>query len=177
MPSVVNRMAVRELTEQFRGAEGLVVVSMAGLTMVENESLRGALAAKGVQVRIVPNKLALIALEACGHSFPRDMFRGCVGVAWGDTEQTIEAAKILTAPAIKKVGKVAISGGMLEGNVLGASDAGALADVPTREELRSKLLGLLNGPARALVTLLHAPGSSLARAMQAKCDKEGAGAA
>ncbi len=174
MPSVVNAMAVRDLTADFKAAEGLVVVAMPGMTMVENEALRGMLAKHGVNLRMVANKLALIALKECGHNFPRDMFRGTVGVAYGTTEQTIEAAKVLvTNPDIVKAGKVAVRGGLLEGNVLNASDAAALSDVPSRDQLRSQLLGLFNGAARSIATLIAAPGSSFARALQAKCDKVG----
>jgi large subunit ribosomal protein L10 len=172
MPSVVKEMAVRDLTAEFDEAQGLVVVTMPGLTMVENEALRELLAAKGVKLRMVSNKLALIALGKCGHQFPRDMFRGVVGVAYGSTEQTIEAAKILVNdPDLTKAGKVVVRGALLEGNVLGEPDARALADVPSRDELRSKLLGLISGPARALVTVLAAPGSSFARVVQAHADK------
>lgn len=172
MPSVVNEMAVQELTADFKKAEGLVVLGMPGLTMVENEAMRGNLAKRGVQVRMVANKLALLALKNCGHEFPKEMFKGVVGVAYGSTEQTIEAAKFLVSDAdLTKAGKVAVRGGLLEGNVLGADDARALADVPSKDELRAKLLGLFSGPARALVTLTAAPGSSFARALQAKCDK------
>lgn len=176
MPSIVNELAVRDLTADFKDAEGLVVVAMPGLTVVENEAMRNSLAKKGVRMRMVANKLALRALDQCGHKFPRDMFRGVVGVAYGTTEQTIEAAKILVSdPSLVKAGKVAVRGALLEGNVLHESDAKALAEVPTRDELRSKLLGLLNGPARALVTLFAAPGSSVARVVQAHCDQAGGG--
>lgn len=176
MPSIVNELAVRDLTADFKEAEGLVVIAMPGLSMPENEAMRNQLAKKGVRVRMVANKLALIALDQCGHKFPRDMFRGVVGVAYGTTEQTIEAAKILAAdPELVKAGKVAVRGALLEGNVLAEADARALADVPSRDELRAKLLGLLSGPARALVTVLAAPGNSVARVVQAHCDQAGGG--
>jgi large subunit ribosomal protein L10 len=176
MPSIVKDLAVKDLTADFKDAEGFVVVAMPGLTMVENEAMRSQLAKRGVRMRMVANKLALIALNQCGHKFPRDMFRGVVGVAYGTTEQTIEAAKILVAdPELVKAGKVAVRGALLEGNVLEQADARALAEVPSRDELRSKLLGLLNGPARALVTVLAAPGNSVARVVQAHCDQAGGG--
>ncbi len=175
MPNIVNKMVVREITSEFGDAEGMVIVSMAGLTVTESEALRGSIAERGARFRLVRNSLARIALKENGIEIPDDVFNGNVAIAYGDAEQAIGAAKALTAPELKKSGKVAIRAGMLAGSVLTASDAAALADVPDRDTLNAQLLGVISGPARSLVSLLAAPGGALARVVQARVD-EGGGA-
>ncbi|MHC4260967.1 MAG: 50S ribosomal protein L10 [Planctomycetota bacterium] len=173
MPSVVKKMAVNHITAELKDVEGLVLVGLDGLDMVENEDFRNQMAEHGVRLRVVPNKLAHRALTDVGFEFSKDIFKGTVAVAAGDAESAINAAKVVTKSPLKKEGKVKLVGGALEGNVLGAADAAALADVPDRATLQAKLLGALAGPAQQLVGLLAAPGGSLARVIQAHADSEG----
>jgi large subunit ribosomal protein L10 len=175
MPSVVKKMAVNHLTAELNGIEGLVIVGLDGLDMVENEGLRNSLAEQGVQLRVVPNRLARRALNEVGFDFPEDVFKGTVAVAGGNAEQTVHAAKVVAKSPLKKDGKVTLVAGALEGNVLGRADATALADVPDRPTLQAKLLGCLAGPAQQLAAVLAAPSGSLARVVQAHVDAEGGG--
>ncbi|MEO0652277.1 MAG: 50S ribosomal protein L10, partial [Planctomycetota bacterium] len=148
MPSVIKKMAVSHLTASLEDTEGLVLVGLEGLDMVENEELRNALAEQGASLQIVPNKLARRALSSVGLDFPEDVFKGTVAVAAGNAEAAIGAAKVVTKSPLKKDGKVSIKAGALEGNVLNQSDATALADVPDRDTLHARLLGCLAGPAQ-----------------------------
>ncbi|MEZ5979801.1 MAG: 50S ribosomal protein L10 [Planctomycetota bacterium] len=172
MPSVLNEMLLRELTDSYEGKEGVFIISMTGLSMKENEGLRNQLAEHGVGLRVVPNKLALRAFASVGLEFSKETFRGAsIGVATGSPEDAINAAKVVKASDVAKKGKVVIRGGALEGNVLGTSDALALADVPDKNTLRAKILGCLNGPAQNLASLIAAPGASLARVVNAHSEK------
>ncbi|QDU68848.1 50S ribosomal protein L10 [Engelhardtia mirabilis] len=173
MPSVVKKIASRELTESFKDAEGLVILGVNGLDMPENETLRGQLAEHGVRLRMVPNKIARRVLGDRGLEFPEGVFSGSTAVAAGDAEQTILAAKVVTSSPLRKSGKLTLRAGALEGIVLGESDAAALADVPDRDTLRSKILGCLSGPAQQIALLVNAPQSALARVLQAKIDADG----
>jgi len=74
----------------------------------------------------------------------------------------------------RKHGKVTLRGGLLEGNLLGETEARALADLPGRDELRAMLLGVISGPARALVGTIAAVPGGLARVIQAHVDASGA---
>lgn len=172
MPNVINEMLVRELTTALSDAEGMVIVSLSGLTVAETEGLRNSLAEQGVRLLMVRNRLAKIALRERGLQPPDDVFVGNVGMAWGSPEDAIHAAKVLVKSDARKAGKVAMRGGLLEGNFLDSQQATELAELPSRDELRSKMLGVLSGPARALVCLVNAPGSSLARVLQAHVDAE-----
>ena len=179
MPNLINEIIVRQLSDEFARAEGLVIVSLTGLTVRETEDLRTALAERGVRLRMVRNRLARLALKSRGLEAGEELFDGNVACAWGSSEEAIKIAKVV-AKAVKradpkKKSKLAFRGGFFEGNLLDAKAAAALAELPGKEELRATLLGLLSGPARALAVLLQAPGASLARVLQAHATEKDAG--
>ena len=74
----------------------------------------------------------------------------------------------------KKSGKVAIVGGALQGKLIDEAEVRALASLPSLDELRAKLLGLINAPATKLVSVLQAPPAQIVRVLRAHADKEGA---
>jgi len=184
MPNLINDIIVRQLSDEFARAEGMVIVSLTSMTVQQTEGLRDQLAERGVRLRMVRNRLARLALEQKGFKPSDDLFGGSVACAWGSSEDAINVAKVVTKAARaldpKKPAKLGFRGGFFEGSLLDAKAAAALAELPGKNELRAQMLGLLSGPARALVTLLAGPGSSLVRVVQAKVDKgepEGAPAA
>lgn len=177
MPNLVNQLVVKELTGVVRDASSMIIVSMSGLTMEENEGLRESLAEGGVNLRMVRNSLAKLALRECGVDVPDDVFQGNVAIALGEVEHAIHAAKVVAKSDVAKAGKVEFRAGLLEGEVLDAERAKLLADMPDRDTLRAKILGCLSGPAQNLVGIVAAPGSSLARVLQARIDSQGEDAA
>lgn len=176
MPSVLNTMLLRELTDIYKSADSLVVISMKGLSMAENEGLRDQLAEEaGVRLRVVPNRLARRALAEVGLDFDSEVFAGSnIGVMVANVEGAISAAKVVKGHGTAKAGKVTFRGGALEGNVLGADDAKAMADVPDKDTLRAMLLGCIIGPGQGLVRALAANPSGLARVIQAHADQANA---
>ncbi|MEX1026315.1 MAG: 50S ribosomal protein L10 [Planctomycetota bacterium] len=177
MPNVINQMLARELQENLGAAEGMLIVSYEGLTMSENEAFRDSLAEEGVRLRMVRNRLAVRVLAERGLEAPADLFTGNVAMAWGGPEDAIHAAKVVSKSPLKKAGKVAVRGGLLEGNLLGAQDAANLADLPSPEELKGMLVSTIAGPLRGLVGILLAPQGALVRVLQARIDKAEEGAA
>ncbi len=171
MPNLINEIVVRSLSEEFARAEGLVIVSVSGLTVAESENLRDALAQHGLRLRVVRNRLTKLALRSRGIEPPAGMLLGNIACAWGSSEDALVAAKIVQRSEARRIGKVAFKGGLFEGSLLGPEATAALASLPGKQELRAGMLGLLSGPARALATLIAAPGSSLARALQARSEK------
>ncbi len=171
MPNIVKKLIHSELDAAFEGIDGLVMVTFGGLTVAETENLRNSLADQGVKFRMVQNKLARRVLLQKGYEFPKESLLGNTGIAYGDAEAAIAAAKIFTQSEVKKAGKVKIKAGMLEQNVLDAKDALALADIPDRDTLRAKILGCLSGPARGLVASMAAVPGGLARVVQARVDQ------
>ncbi len=171
MPNVVNKLVVRELSEELNGVEGILFVSLSGLSVAEDDALRTELAGHGVRLRMVRNKLARVALRENGVEVPAQVFAGNVAMMWGSPEEAIQAAKIISKSPLKKDGKVGLRAGLLDGAVLSEADAQALADVPDRDTLRSMLLGTINAPARSLVTVMNAVPAGLARVIQAHVDE------
>jgi large subunit ribosomal protein L10 len=172
MPNVVNQMILRELTDAVGRAEGLVVVSVGGLSVTQTEVVRRQLREKRVRMRLVRSRLARRVCAERKLSLPAEAFDGSVALVSGSAEDAINAAKVFTSPEVKKVGKLAIRGGVLEGRVLGPADTAALADVPDRKTLQAQLVGLLAAPARSLVTVLDASPSGLARVIQGRADRQ-----
>ena len=173
MPNVVKDMIVREITSELKDAEGMLIVSMSGLTVEQSEDLRTKLAEQDVPLRMVPNRLTRLALKERGIDAPDDLLKGNVAISWGDPEAAIHAAKVVQEAEARKEGKLEFRGGLMEGNLLDAGDAAALAKLPSRDELRAKILGCLSGPARGLVSCLAGPGGGLARVIQARVDEGG----
>jgi large subunit ribosomal protein L10 len=177
MPNLVNTLVASEYTRLFGQADGLLIISAAGLTVAETEALRIRLDECGARMRMIRNSLAHRALAERGFEFPPETFLGNVCVVHGTTEATIHAAKVMTSPEVKKAGKITVRGALFDGAQLGAADAQALAGVPDKLTLRAQLLGVLQGPARGLVSLIHALPSGLARVLQAHVDSAGGDAA
>ena len=83
MPNLINEIVVRQLSEGFGRAEGLVIVSVGGLTVKETETLRTSLAERGLRLRVVRNRLAKLALKSRGVEAPAEMLLGNLACTWG----------------------------------------------------------------------------------------------
>lgn len=171
MPSLVNRLVVRELTRELKDANGMLFLTFAGLTVKESESLRGKLAAKGVHLRMLRNALARRVLAERGFEIGSEVLTGNTALAWGSSEAAVHAAKVATDAETKKSGKVRIRAGVLDGQLLNEKDAAALASVPDRNTLNAKILGCLSGPARGLVATMNGLPGGLARVLKARAEK------
>jgi len=171
MPSLINRLIVRDLTSAFEGAEGLIVMTYGGLTAVENETLRDKLAEKGCEMRLVRNSLAHIVLKQRGYELDAKQLAGNTAVAFGSAEAVIHAAKTLNSAETKKLNKVAVRVGVLEGRLLSPADVVELGGVPDRPTLQAKILGCMSGPPRGIVRSMNAVPSALVRVLQARADQ------
>ena len=178
MPNIINRMVTAELADLLGGSEGLLFFSFNGLSMPENEALRGALAERGVSVHMVRNTLVRRLLAEQGVELDSAALKGNTAMVAADAEGLIGAAKVLTDKeykALRADGKLGLKAAYFEGQVMGAAEASALADLPDRDTVNAMLLGVISGPARGLATILNAVPSSVARVIQAKADKEDGG--
>src|SRR5436853_5453806 len=102
MPNLVNRLVVQELTQEFQGSEGLLVVSYGGLNAKDNEGLRDKLAEKGAKLTLVRNSLARLVLKERGFELAGDILLGNTAIAYGKAEAVVHAAKIFTSAEVKK---------------------------------------------------------------------------
>lgn len=175
MPNIVNEMVVREMAEDLKDISSMLVVSFGGLTVSESEAIRTSLAEKGIRLRMTRNKLLRRVLAERGIELAGDIFTGNNAIVAGDAETAIGAAKVFDEKDVKKLKKTAIKGGLLEGEVLDAEAAQALAALPDRDTLRAMMLGVISGPARGLATVINAVPASVARVIQAHADEMDSG--
>ena len=157
------------------GRSGVVVVThYKGLTVAEIGDLRGQMRAVGATLKVTKNTLARRALDGTPYAPIAELFKGPTAIAV--SPDPTAAPKVAVAYA-RRNDKLQIVGGGLGGTLLDPAAVRALAELPSLDELRARLLSVINTPASRLVGLLQAPGGQLARVLKALADKEGAAAA
>ena len=149
------------LTEQFQKAETAMVVGFKGMTVAKDQELRNQLREAGVSYEVVKNTLARKAAAGTPLEAAADQFKGVTAVALSSGDP------VNLSKAISKFSKAnpdifSFKVGIVEGKVVALRDVEAIASLPSKEELISKLLFLLNCQAQRLVTVLSAVPRNLA---------------
>ena len=160
---------VADLHEIFANANLVVVTQPNGLTVYEATELRRQMRDAGATFRVTKNKLTRIALEDTRYAGLSEHFSGPTGIAY--SEDPVAAAKVVVGYAKKNDKLVIIGGGMGE-NALDADAIKALASLPSLDELRGKIIGLVQAPATKVAGVLQAPASQLARVLNAYATKD-----
>lgn len=161
-----------EIVDSLRGVfsdAGVVVVThFQGLNVAEVTELRRNMRAAGASFRVTKNRLAKIALAESDYAPLGDMFTGPTAVAF--SEDPVAAPKVAVNFA-KKNDKLVVIGGGLGGKLLSAEEVKALADLPSLDELRAKLIGLITTPAQRIASVLQAPAGQVARVLAAHAEQ------
>ena len=152
---------LESLTEQFQKAETAMVVGFKGMTVAKDQELRNQLREAGVSYEVVKNTLARKAAAGTPLEAAADQFKGVTAVALSSGDP------VSLSKAISKFSKAnpdifSFKVGIVEGKVVALRDVEAIASLPSKEELISKLLFLLNCQAQRLVTVLSAVPRNLA---------------
>ncbi|OLE32260.1 MAG: 50S ribosomal protein L10 [Alphaproteobacteria bacterium 13_1_20CM_3_64_12] len=148
----------------------VVVTHQTGLTVDEVTQLRRQMRNAGARYRVTKNRLVRRALEGTPFANLAPLFTGPTAIAF--SRDPVAAAKAAVEYANRN-NKLTVIGGGLSGQALDAAAIKALASLPSLDELRSKLIGLLNAPATKLATLLQTPAGQLARVVAAYAEKSG----
>ena len=168
----MNRNEKAELIETLQStlseAAAVVVTHQIGLTVAESSDLRGRMREAGAGFKVTKNRLTKIALQGTKYEDISDLFTG--PTAMGTSADPVAAAKVLVNFA-KENDKLTVIGGSLDGKVLDKAGVEALAKLPSLDELRAKLVGLLNAPATQVARVTQAPAAKLARVIQARADE------
>lgn len=168
----MNRNEKAELIETLQStlseAASVVVTHQTGLTVAESSDLRGRMREAGAGFKVTKNRLTKIALQGTKYEDISDLFTG--PTAMGTSADPVSAAKVLVNFA-KENDKLTVIGGSLDGKVLDKAGVEALAKLPSLDELRAKLVGLLNAPATQVARVTQAPAAKLARVIQARADQ------
>ncbi|MGH9863723.1 MAG: 50S ribosomal protein L10 [Candidatus Acidiferrales bacterium] len=151
---------VETLHTDLLGISSLVLSTFQGLSVARDTELRRAVQAAGGKYRVVKNTLAQRAAEETPVAKLLAGLKGVNSIAYTKGDP-IALAKVLTRYA-KDNPAFTFRAGVVEGRVLSVEEFKAMAALPTREELLSKLLGMLNAPAQRLVGVLSAPARQLA---------------
>jgi large subunit ribosomal protein L10 len=161
-----KKALVAEVNSVASSAQSAVAAEYRGLTVSEMTELRASARNSGVYLKIVKNTLARRAVEGTDFECMKDVFRGPLMLAFS-SEDPGAAARVVKAFAKDhdKLVAVALS---LSGELYGAGDLDRLASLPTLDEARASLLGLLQAPMSQLVRTVAEPGAMLARTLKAR---------
>jgi large subunit ribosomal protein L10 len=142
----------------------IVVAHYAGLTVAQMTQFRRRMKAAGGKVKVAKNRLAKLALEGTEAAGIADLFKGPTVIAY--SSDPVAAAKVSMAFA-KDHDKLVILGGAMGRTVLDSQSVKALAELPSLDELRSRIIGMIQAPASKLARTIKEPSSGLARVIQA----------
>jgi large subunit ribosomal protein L10 len=159
---------VQSLHGLFANAGAVVVAHYTGMTVAQMGELRSRLRKAGASFKVAKNRLAVRALEGTPANGISDLFKGPTGIAY--SKDPVAAPKVLVAYA-KENDKLKILGGVAVGSVLNPQGIKALAELPSLDQLRSKIIGLVQAPATKIAGVLQAPAGSLARVISAYANK------
>ncbi len=163
--------AVAELKQTFGEVAVVVVTRNLGLTVAQSSDLRSRMRDAGARYKVAKNTLTLIALEGTQYAPISEMLTGPTALATSD--DPVAAAKVAVDFA-KTNDRLEIVGGAMGDTLLDANGVKALAELPSLEELRARIVGLIQAPATKIAQLVSAPAAKLARVFGAYAAKEDA---
>ena len=150
---------ITEMKEFFNKTSSILVTHYQGLTVKQIDSLRQEMRKHGILFKITKNKITKLALEGSKYKKIENLFSGPTAVAF--SEDAITSAKILTKFA-KANSNLKIIGGIMEEEPLSVEDVEKIATLPTLDEARARITGILATPAQKIISILLAPGSKIA---------------
>lgn len=159
---------VASLNSVFDNAGVVVVAHYAGLSVAQMTDLRARMREAGGSVKVAKNRLAKLALDGTDAAHITDLFEGQTLIAYSD--DPVSAPKVASAFA-KDNEKLVLIGGAMGTTHLDADGVKALATLPSLDELRGKLVGMIQTPASRIAQVVNAPAGQMARVVQAYADK------
>jgi len=164
-----KQLLTKEYLNRLNASPFFIVVDYKGLKVAPMTELRKRLKQAGAEVHIVKNSIFRIAAKEIGVADLGGALAGQIAVVTG--QKDISAAAKVVKNFTAEFEKPKLQFGYLNSQRLENKDILALADLPSIEVLRGKLLGVLQAPATKLVALINTPASQLVRVLQAKADK------
>lgn len=171
MDRAQKQVSIETLKGVFAEAGAVVVTHNLGLTVAEMTDLRGKLREQGATLKVVKNTLAQKALDGSVGEAGDALFTGPVAIAYA--ADPVSAAKVVVDYA-KGNEKFAIIGGLMGQQVLDKTGVTSLASLPSLDQLRGKIIGLIQAPATKIAGVLQAPAGQLARVFNAYATKDAA---
>ena len=168
----MNRQEKAELIETLQttlnASTTVVVAHQVGMTVAESSDLRAKMREAGAGFKVTKNRIAKLALNDTPHTALESLFTGPTAI--GTSADPVAAAKVLVEYA-EGNDKLTIVGGSMDGKSLDKAGVEALAKLPSLDELRGKLVGILQAPAAKLARVAQAPAGKVARVIKARSDQ------
>jgi large subunit ribosomal protein L10 len=161
--------SIEELKGVFAESGAVIVTHYLGLTVAEMTDLRIRLRKEGAKLKVVKNRLAQKAVDGSAGDAGEALFKGPVAIAFA--KDPVAAAKVTTDYA-KGNDKFAVIGAVLGSSVLNEEGVKSLATLPSLDQLRGTLIGLIQAPATKVAGVLQAPAGQLARVFSAYAKKD-----
>lgn len=162
---------VSSFRQVFQDSAIVVVTHYSGMTVSEMTDLRGRMRKAGANFKVTKNRLTRLALEGTNFKSLADLFTGPTGIAF--SADPVAAAKVAVNYA-KDNEKLVILGGAYNGQLLDVKGVQTLAELPSLDELRAKLVGMIQTPATRIAGIMAAPAGQVARVIGAYAKKEAA---
>ena len=169
MDRAEKRELVTGLNDAFKGAGSVVVAHYAGITVAQMNDLRSKMRAAGGTVKVAKNRLAKIALQGTESESIQKLFIGQTLIAY--SEDPVAAPKVASDFA-KTNDRLVILGGAMGTTALNADGVKALATMPSLDELRARIVGMIATPATRIAQIVNAPAAQLARVIGAYARKD-----
>ncbi len=150
---------IKDMSSQFEKSEAVIVAHYQGLTVSQLDELRAQMREHGIQFKITKNRITKLALEKTRCKDLSRLFTGPTAVAL--SEDAITSAKILTKFS-KDNENLKILGGIMGNDILDVAGVKNVATLPSLDEARAKIVGILRSPAQKIASILLAPASKIA---------------
>ncbi|WP_419913476.1 50S ribosomal protein L10 [Hoeflea sp.] len=169
MERAEKREFVSALSEVFKSSGSIVVAHYAGLSVAQMSDLRSRMREAGGTVKVAKNRLAKIALQGTESEGISGLFQGQTVIAYSDDPVT---APKVAVEFSKSHENLVVLGGAMGATELDADGVKALASLPSIDELRAKIVGMINTPATRIAQVVGAPAGQLARVVNAYAQKD-----
>ena len=156
---------VDNIKDEIKNSSSIIVAHYSGLSVVETDNLRKEMRDNGAKFRVTKNRLTKLALEETQYKNIADLFTGPTAIAY--SSDPVSPAKV-AVNFEKKFKNFKIIGGGYEGDKIDLDKINFLATLPSLDELRGKLIGLLMAPAQKIASVVKEPGGELARLMSSR---------
>ena len=163
-----KKIYIEEMKGFFSKTSSVLITHYQGLTVKQIDKLKTEMRKHGILFKITKNRITKLALEGTKFKKLENLFSGPTAVAFSN--DAISSAKILTKFA-KSNSNLKIIGGIMEDEPLSVEDVAKIATLPTLDEARAKIVGILSAPAQKIISIMLAPGSKIAILAHAKSRK------
>ena len=156
---------VQNLKDELDSSTSVIVTHYSGLTVNESEELRSEMRDNGAKFKVTKNRLTKLALEQTQFKDLADLFTGPTAIAYSD--DPVAPAKVAVSFE-KKLENFKIVGGGYDGEKIDLEKINFLATLPSMDELRGKILGIISAPAQKIALIMKEPAGQIARLVSAQ---------